>query len=130
MEEKSRAILDPRDRMLLRSDETVIDLRSVQDNPQSNELGTDYRDISRPVNSNLGHRPENSEIGPDSVPRLVVQNGKCLADDNLHHPALSLLSEHPPETEQCDLIDLIRLATWAWAAVGFPWAQEILLSTA
>ena len=118
--------LDQRDsisRKLSRSDETVIDLRSVQDNPQSNELGTDYRDISRPVNSNLGHSPENREPDPQLVPRLVVQNGKCLADDDLHHPALPLLSQHAPETEQCDLIHLIRLATWAWAAVGFPWAQ-------
>lgn len=124
MEQKRLVNFDPRDRMLLRSDETVIDLRSgVQGNPQSNEPGTDYRENSRDVNSNLGQCPENRESDPESVPGLVIQNAECLADDKLHHSALSLLSEHPPEPEQCSLLDLIRLASWAWAAVGFPWAQ-------
>src|SRR5215469_14849594 len=90
---------------------------------RDNNVEADYRDSSRPVNNYSGNNTGNGDYLPELVSLSVAENFSRFTEKDLHHKALALSSEDAPETKQRDLLGLIRLTTWAWMAVGLPWAQ-------
>ena len=87
-------------------------------NLQRHELEEYYRDNSRTVNNNLGMVPEIIGDNQQSVPALIPEGLESLLENQLHNLSLERIGEHAPEAKQCNLTDLIWLATWAWSTIG------------
>lgn len=118
MKGKKLATVDPRDRMVWRADDTTVDLRSVHDDLQPNQLEADYSGISPTVNSYAGIFPRKLVVGPLG---LTPSGPVCLTDNGAHDATLPCVTERPPKSDQSDLVQLIGIALVSWLNAGFPW---------